>query len=1536
MSGNSNFGNQTGGNYSQNANTQGNLGSFSTQGVSSTGSTFGSGGGGNQAPASPGAGYAGDGGGSYQAPATPVKSNTDIVSNNQEDKKGTVLLGRSANAMKSGQDEDQAASSSPNKTEYAVQQNQVNEQQSSGGYSEEEDPERERRRKRKQELQNQLSNAESSRVFNRPKRTEYSSNGRIMFPSQTSVDAGLGYPLGKRKETEQETRERMNRFDSTGRKQELIRRQQAKAVIDDLRNNGYPTWDIRRLIDENDQANDSGRFNNPKKDAAQQERIKYVRKKQYEAMRALLDEEAKNHVSQASPMLANEFRDQFAEDPSYIEDLASMAYEEFGPDYDTQYEAFQNIRANFDAERELRKIEEQEREELLEEERNKRNPPKPKTSEQAAEEAKEDLAKEYIAIETNKVWLNSALKIEGSTGFNPITGRCEFSDTAMKSLNIIGGMYGLDPTNYDDFIQISKLIKLCTGLGCDKSGNVFDSSHGDFEMSETRLKQAVFLISTSQNINGNPFGISVANTQVTWGGSSRYPVGCIDIELAEALRRDENSVLHSMTAQELQRVAMEEWVKEDGVQAALAKHCAISNDDKMFEQWASIEHMIMAICERNNLDSNKWNVETYSERRQSSIINSAEDLVRFTGDPDSLKVIEERAARGSSRYLESQSRLKARSSAMKTADYIFTRGTSIIRGSRIALELPLFATAEAEHFINNVETKAINKLIYGTNRNSKEFVPTKNMYKIAESERYLRSFAALTALRESGGWDAFEAFRESGLAATEENIRQWVSNNSYRYIPETKAGQNAVKAIDSVANAFENAFNVLMPGDIGFAKPDSRLFIDCLMAEQCRRDGLKASEIEKQMIRNPNQFLLDVLSTNVGKDAYVSTKALYAGRISPLPELLKAKLERNGVTDATVSLIMQSWYVHYGMKAFELWVPFSNTISLAVAKGFLTRTSTGVDVLENAVGGSGRDNAEAFRKALLYDCVKLSQNTMQALFIAALIGLCGGLQPPEDDEGNVDMEKFYLPWEWTIQFPWDDQRAPIKQKWYMDDILQGSGVAAVALSFMDQASHGAYDIKDPYLAAAKMFKNGVTDIFGSNQVFEVGSIMLDLFWCGKDIYRFATNQDEELGEHIASKIDKASHGFDYMLADWLAGTVNRSTPMFISDMYPWMWTDDYARNYWTDLEGKQRSPWSAAWNKYAVNNPCVAALANFFSPGHTFGRSETDYQYRSDKTAEAYVENNSYKKYLSDGGLKDNDDSKAGYAKWLITKIDEVGGAKNAQENGILVSYEDYKIVRDYLNEQVADTFTKIGDTNRECRNGVISYSDKKIMNDSLYSDYYELKNMLNGFEYESLVYDKNAYIEVAGTYVYNPTTGKSYNYGDKKTDSSLLPWISPQKKTPGDDYMASHWGTEIGNDFQTNSYLDSSDSSKSMLTSGARNLVANKDNRNVKGLMDDTHSIIDEWEKNLAELKESESSGGSGGGSYGGSRSYSRRSYGGGGGGGGGGSYAPKIYSNPAHMSNPKAATMYSKTPYNTSTSYLNPTVYTSGSRGSYSRREG
>ena len=1153
-----------------------------------------------------------------------------------------------------------------------------------------------------------------------------------------------------------------------------------------------------------------------------------------------------------------------------------------------------------------------------------RDVPEKITPEEAAKRAKDLQERDYEAIELNKEYFDMPVPIENCV-WNAQEGRWDFSDEIEASLNIIGGLYGLDPHSYEDFVTISNLIRLSTGLGIDMKGNILGSKWDEFVMRESNVKQACLLITASQKMHGHPFGLTPANVTVMWGGSNRYPVGCIDMKMAEALT-NENSCLSSMTAAGFQEIARKAWTEPGGVQETLSEHCMRTGNDSMFEQWASIEHMIMAMCERSGMNSNDWNVSPYAERRLSSIAGANNGFADVVEDGDAVTVGVERMARGANNYRTKQTELENRTDAAKTADFLFSKGGSVIRGSRILFEIPLLASAEVEHFINNAEVNAINNVIYGSAKNAgKDFKPTKEMYKTAESNAFLESFAALTSLRDVGGWDAVEAFRASGMPATKASIQAWAAENSYSFKPQGKIGQK----FGNLADALNKAFEMWMPGDFGFAKADARLFVNCLMAEQARRDGVNASDMERLMKANPSQFVMDVLGTTVGKDAYVSTKALYAGRISPLPELLKSKLKKNGFTDFAVASVMQSWYVQYGLKAFELWVPFSNTISLAVAKKMAERSVDGsIDWKENAVGGS----SETFSKAIMYDCAKLGQNTMQTLFLAALIGLCGGLQPPEDDEGEVDMDKLYLPWEWTIQFPWMDQRVSVRQNWWMDDILQGSAIGAVALCFANQAQTTPYPVDDSFAAAGRMWWNGINDVMGNNQVFEIGSIIFDLFGCGMDIANYVNSEDKQLGEHISNLVDSiAGVTSPATWVGWVAKALNASTPMIMSDIYPWFWSDDYARNYFENTDGSAKTATEAAWNKYAVNNPFVAWIGNLIKPD-TFGRENTNYQYRSDPTAEAYAHNNSYEQYCEKWGLNDSDDAKGAYAEWLLSRIQEVGGADKAQENGILVSYGDYKIVRDYLNDQVSSIFDKIGETNKDYFEGNISKDEKYRINDHYYSMYYDLKDQLNSMEYNDLVYDRDAYIEVAGTYVKNQETGEWYNYGDKTGENLLSPFYSPQTKTPGDDYMAGHWGTEIGNDFQTNSYLDSSDSSPSMLTSGARNLVANKENKNVKSLMEETKSITDKWDEAIAALKEQGKSN-SGGGSYG-RRSYGgsySRSYGRGGSGG----YAPKIYSNPASMYASKPTTMYSKTPYSTSKRYLNPTVYTSGSRSPYSRRE-
>ena len=1405
-------------------------------------------------------------------------------------------------------------------------------------------PEEESQKKNSDD-QNQLSDAQFSttaaikprnRQDNSTKRSSplYSSEkNRIYFPDTRFTRAGRSYPIASEKnEKEEDTRTRVKTWDPSGRKRRNTLKEQAQIVFYDMIGKGYSPDEIRKITLDNIRRNDRGEFNSRSK-GSREKRRQAVRDQQYKALLKIIDNASNGNRAKTMSsidMLENLGMVESAPQQSTTSTgrVLMSAGTIIGDGNETNEGEVESRTGRVlmsagtvigDGNEENK--EEAAEEEIVEEEPTyERNVPDKVTPEEAAKRANDLQERDYEAIESNKEYFDMPLPIENCI-WDAQEGRWYFSDEVDESLDIIGGLYGLDPHSREDFITISNLIRMSTGLGIDMKGNILGSKWYEFVMREENVKQACLLITASQKMHGHPFGLTPANATIMWGGSNRYPVGCIDMKMAEALRRNPNSCLHSMSAASLQIEAQKTW--KDSVQPTLSEHCMRAGNDAMFEQWASIEHMIMAMCERSGMDSNNWNVSPYAERRLSSLAGANNGFADVVEDGDAVTVGVERMARGANNYKARQVELDGRPDAAKTADFIFSKGGSVIRGSRILLEIPLLVSAEVEHLINNTEVNAVNRLIYrSSKKNGEDFKPTKEMYKTAESNAFLESFAALTSLRDVGGWDAVEAFRASGLPATKASIQAWAAENSYSFEPKGKIGQG----FSNIADALNKAFEMWMPGDFGFAKADARLFVNCLMAEQARRDGVNSKDMERLMKANPGQFVMDVLGTTVGKDAYVSTKALYAGRISPLPELLKSKLKKNGFTDFAVAMVMQSWYVQYGLKAFELWVPFSNTISLAVAKKMAERGVDGsIDWKENAVGGS----SETFSKAIMYDCAKLGQNTMQTLFLAALIGLCGGLQPPEDDDGEVDMNKFYLPWEWTIKFPWMDQRIPVRQNWFLDDILQGSAIGAVALCFAKQAQTTPYPVDDPFAAAGRMWWNGVNDIMGNNQVFEVGSIIFDLFGCGMDIANYVTSEDKQLGDHISSLVDNVANATSPATwVGWVAKALNISTPMVMSDVYPLFWSDDSARNYFENVDGSKKTAAEAAWNKYAVNNPFIEWIGNLIKPG-TFGRENSNYQYRSDPTADAYANNNSYEQYCEKWGLKDSDDAKGAYSEWLLDRIQEVGGAEKAQENGILVSYGDYKIVRDYLNDQVSSIFDKIAETNEDYFEGNLSKDDKYRINDHYYSMYYDLKDQLNSMEYNNLVYDKDIYIEVAGTYVKNPETGELYNYGDKKGENILFPFYSPQVKTPGEDYMAGHWGTEIGNDFQTNSYLDSSDSSPAMLTSGSRNLVVNEDNKSVKALMDETKSLTDKWDEAIAALKEQGKST-SGGTSYSG-RSYSR-SYGS----GSGSSYNPKIYSNPASMHASKPATMYSKTPYSTSKRYLNPTVYTSGSRSPYSRREG
>lgn len=1136
----------------------------------------------------------------------------------------------------------------------------------------------------------------------------------------------------------------------------------------------------------------------------------------------------------------------------------------------------------------------------------------------------DSMKKEYAAIDANKAAWHTDLVFE-SQRFNPETGRIEYSEEVEAAMKSIAKLYGLDW--YEDRKDIFDLVRLATGLGADADGLLWGAKLDKVKLSDDKMVDAAYLIAMSQRQYGHPLGFTRANLEVTWAYKEgermkgyRWPVGCMPTSLAEKLTNSANSLLRGLTPAKLQDMVLDTWTdKENGTLARLMANSAATGDTR---QLGAIEQMVMAYAERQGKEPNDFGVSEYKLQRLSNMATVGRNFEEFTGDDAARDAWTKRNEDAMKSINDLANRKNSRDDVVKKLDQMAINGLAVIRGARIFGEIPLLVTGEVEHFINNREIQLANWLL----RTSDDYKMDERLSEAATSTEFLEAIAVISTIREQAGWDGVQAFLASGYAPTKANAAAWA----------TKSGIMTPKG--KLAETLNGVFSLWMPGDFGFAKSDAKLFVNCLLANESIRGGLTTEDITTALEANPIAFISEVMQTAEGKDAFVSSKALYAGRISPIPELIKGLMKTNGITDAGVALILDSPYVHYGIKAFELWFPASNTISLALAKKLGTMENGKFKwMAENAVGGS----MDTMRRAVVYDSIKFCQNGLTMLFMYTLIQSLGGIEPPDDED------KWYLPWEWMIKDPMSGEYKPLKQQWFMDDLIQWAGVGAMALSYKNKTGDIA--------GAGRMFMNGINDIFGSNQVVKIAGGLLDMPLACIDLARYLGNGGGELTDEYSrlqdlyTNVTALTNPLSFVKK--ITKTCNGITPMIVSETYPWFWDDDYARDARYTKDGEYRdSEFQRAINQYAINNPFVAMLANTVwgvkgfvggkgTEGFTkFGRDNSGLKYVGDEDARKRTELNSISSWLN-ADAADREDlagmSKEAitnmYCEYTLNRIKEYGSAEEAAKNGFTIDSDSAYAMKTYINNQVSGIFDQIRDWSYAYRDGDCDYITKDKYVSALYQDYYALKEQLNDIAYEGLVYDKDVYIEVAGTMVQNPETGEWYNYGNRKGDEVFSPFFSPQSKTPGEPHMEGFFDTEIGNDFQTNRYDETADSSSTMATSGARNLVANKDNKTIGALKESVKTDEEMWEAVLAEIKSSSqrtTNGTSGGRSYG----YS----GGGSGGASGKTYSPNIYSYSKNVNVPRASTMYSKTPYNTNNRYLSPTVFTTGSRNAYSKREG
>lgn len=1047
---------------------------------------------------------------------------------------------------------------------------------------------------------------------------------------------------------------------------------------------------------------------------------------------------------------------------------------------------------------------------------------------------------------------------------------------------------GLDPVM--DSALIDRWVRLAINFTKDNEGKMFDQQKSpNAPMFKSTYIAALQMMGESWKRKGHPFAFTEMNKRNVPGFSDpRFPVAVIDMESAQAISR-----ATGRPAEEIIEHARQDMRK---TYKMVCRYASNTGDQQLRRAW---ENQVRAMVNLCGYDIAEWYVPEVGDNGLGFEMTCDAMFTDWmkNDDPDVESAMEDRTDRALERAMNQKRHKGAHMENGKIVQGKMVSASNqvlnIISVFHIVGDVRLLLTGLLEHGLGDIEARSASWwLTDEAHKKTKWLRDFENDPLQAE-----RIQAAQMLFRAGEGFDFVHLFADSGEPWTLENAQKFILSNNPE-VPETK--------LKKAQQWINDHTETLQTGGYSWSTQDSKTFMSCLLAELSQNGGATSQQIAEGFQTNPDKFMSFLMKQDTGKQAMVGMTNMYAARISPASEVVQNYLKAHGIGNAALSAILGSPFITYGVRAFELITPFSNTLSWLATKALKNSEKfQASDLSEVQLGGISE---KGWKKALMFDMVKLGQTSAFCLVAATAVAMSGGIEPPDDDD------KFLLPWEWKIHVPWSEVPIPMKQSWFMDDLFQWSMPLAISLNYIHQTA----DVK----GAGDIFWNGFNDIFDTNKVMKC-------FWAVADLPKTMEKLGAAAGDPTSAFLGKLIDIADYI-----------TSPMGIYQFQDALHADELQRDsrYYLDENGKEvyrKSDIERMYSKAAEHNGLLALLGNLASAAtgsgmSRFGRYNEGYKYDPDERDVSIAGENSYQTWLKKHeGVEDNDIAKRMYAAEKCNEVLQFKDSVDAAQHRFILDQEDAQIVKDYIFESLDGVSDKLIDLKKAHANG-----EFKGMSDVYWStkDGYdaeksELYKVLDAMSYDGIIFDKKAYRIEEGTYIKRG----DYNYGDKQT--WLNPFTSPE--TDNDYFREVHAvDTDLEwdeGDFRTESYRNDG------TTAYQRHDVPNTESSFIKEFQDEYKAKKEELQKKEQEAATSTAgttnitSYGSGGGNR-----YSSNSYSSGGSGGSSANYSPKIYNmKGGSLSVNKPASMYTKTPYSANKSYLSPDFQTAGSRNAYKRSE-
>lgn len=1188
--------------------------------------------------------------------------------------------------------------------------------------------------------------------------------------------------------------------------------------------------------------------------------------------------------------------------------------------------------------------------------------------------------------QTREMFMESRLHVEGE--WIDDKRRLRFGSIAEPALLSVMKYYSMSMT---DSIR---LVMLRLGIGVDKQGKVFDEDWRDATITEEQLSTACAMILESQRIHGHPLGLLPTEPLII-AKSERFPVGVIPISLARAmvgmptsqLRKNlgplDGDALEAL-ARDLQSRTREYFV--DNVRPEIARK-TVNNP----AQRLALDNMVRALAGLDGDSSTLYGVSEQIDRDVEHILDSCID--EETLDPsnaDVAKARQERVKEAGKRARKEYRRERRTKDKDGNITYEYSPKHTFIgnalmswagwaRFAGVAGDIPLMISNGLEHFLGNIATLESNFIL-------SRFVPsayrmTSGLKGIARSKEMKDSMDAYKLIMSVGDADLATLFavevKNGRLPSTREAankfLDEWINGERSVADPSKTASIR-----EKAKHASRNIVNTLMPGDMGFKGSDNINFLTMFLIGMGESNSaMTAAELESAFATNdPGKVLADLILTPQGMNAVVAMRNQTTGRINPISAQVNRLMRKNGVTNFLITVGLNT-YVDYGISWAQVMFPLSNTFSYLATRGL---TKDGSGIRQYQLGGND-EFQRGLVKNFVYDAVRLGNIGAIACLAYCLIEALK-FDDPDDKEAIWNWDEYKIGGE-----TW-------RTAWWMNDLVGWGLPLAVAMHVAKKHPEDPVRAQQVFLDGVYDMVSGTSIMDACEFVTNAkdnAQMMQDMatipgYSPAKDVTSWTTKQLAWFMQAVVKKstprVARTWYKDTFFVGtearDHSANYVRTGTKS--DDGY-----DDV--EYLTDENEIQDRMW-------AKSNPLYGLYLNMMRNHYLFDDGTTDktgYLFwempvstMKDPARAAFADQYDFDPSDPNSVPVDKEERQEFLekkAEELIADIAKYESPEQAIANHFMIPYNARKNAIEYCYAQILKTKLELVENRRAgmyqdfdsdyeagvraseqqsyyydlldkwFKNDDIPWSDEgyeKLLTD--YQVYYTWKDSgERANPWEAMVFG-DAIERRYEPYGNHPTSwaiatnvdreGRGYNaetindwFVDGLTDTEQILEDSkgvavPRGRDAGNDLSGVLFGGTYDRPGDMTGLPDGYNipAKGEPTTIGHRGYVAREGNLPESLANIDEKSIADLMGIDLDDLNDSVKNNPN-------KTNYNAwKRYGGG---GGGGSYAPKIYSNPRSVSADRAASMYTKSPYNATTTYLRPGFYTKGSREAYRRQD-